>query len=82
MSFLKNMHNAMNMSDEEAKKQFVAFELSIEYKKDINMKLDEHEITFLYKRDALLKKLFLTRDSYHQLRSKLKNSWQFVLKRD
>jgi len=82
MVFLKNLNRALSMTDEEAKKQFVAFDLSIEYKKDNNMKLDENEITFLYKKHALLKKLFLTMDSYHQLRKKLKDSWQFVLERD
>jgi len=79
---LKILKRALDMSQDEAKKQFVAFELSIEYKIDKGINLDQNEEKFLIQKNDLAIKLGITTDLYAKLRYELRENWQFVLKRD
>jgi len=78
----KNIERATNMSNDEAKQQFVAFELSIEYKIEKDIKLDENEVKFIDLKDELAIKLGITPQLHKELRNELISTWQFVLKRD
>ena len=70
------------MSDEDAVRQFVAFELSIEYKIANGIPLDVNEETFYYDRkEELAYKLGITADLHEQLKEEMKDSWQHVLRR-
>ena len=78
----KIMQRAINMTRDEAKQQFVAFELSIEYKIEKDIKLDENERKFINLKDELAIKLGITPQLHKELRNELISTWQFVLKRD
>lgn len=82
MGVLKNFLRFIKMSDDDAVRQFVAFELSIEYKIENNIQLDINEVTFYYERkEELAQKLGITDELHQQLRNEMKDNWQFILKR-
>ena len=82
MGLLKNIKRFLEMSYEDAVRQFVAFELSIEYKIENNIELDVNEMTFYYQQnEELALKLGITDELHQQLRNEMKDNWQFILKR-
>lgn len=82
MGLLKNIKRFLEMTDEDAVRQFVAFELSIEYKIENNIQLDINEITFYYERkEELAFKLGLTDELHQELRNEMKDNWKSILKR-
>lgn len=74
MGLLKNIKRFLEMSNEDAVRQFVAFELSIEYKIENNIKLNVNEMTFYYQRkEELALKLGITDELHQQLRNEMKD---------
>jgi len=78
----KILKRALEMSQDETRQQFIAFELSIEYKIDKGINLDQNEEKFLILKNDLATKLGITTDLHAKLRYELRDNWQFVLKRD
>ncbi len=82
MGLLKNIFRTVTMSRDETIRQYVAFELSIEYKLENKIPLDAHEEKFVYTRMELREKLGLSFEEHERIRTELESSWQHVLKRD
>jgi len=82
MGLLKNLHRFFKTSQDDTIRQYVAFELSIEYKLEKSIPLDVNEEAFYFsRRKDIAQKLGITREQYQRLRTEMKDNWQHILHR-